>query len=356
MKVCVYAIAKNEEKFARRWLDSMSEADGVYVLDTGSSDETVRLLKEGGAIVKQRIFEPFRFDDARNASLAMVPDDADVCVCTDIDEVFHRGWRAAMEKAFASGAETVYYRYTWNFLPSGEEGHVFWLNNAHRRHGFFWKHPVHEVICTKDGHEPRSAIARSVQLDHLADESKSRAQYLPLLELSVREDPEDDRNSHYLGREYLFYRRYDEAIAELTRHLSLKSARWSDERSASMRYIARAYKAKGERAEAEKWYLRAAAEAPYLREANVEAAQFYLAEKNWHGACFFALKALEIKERSMSYINEPDAWSWAPYDCLAVALWYLGDKEGAQSNAERALAYAPQNERLKNNLRIILGG
>lgn len=212
------------------------------------------------------------------------------------------------------------------------------------------------MICTKDGHEPRSAIARSVQLDHLADESKSRAQYLPLLELSVREDPEDDRNSHYLGREYLFYRRYDEAIAELTRHLSLKSARWSDERSASMRYIARAYKAKGERAEAEKWYLRAAAEAPYLREANVEAAQFYLAEKKWHGACFFALKALEIKERSMSYINEPDAWSWAPYDCLAVALWYLGDKEGAQSNAERALAYAPQNERLKNNLRIILGG
>ena len=91
MKVCVYAIAKNEEKFARRWLSSMSEADGVYVLDTGSSDETVRLLKEGGAIVKQRIFEPFRFDDARNASLAMVPDDADVCVCTDIDEVFHRG-------------------------------------------------------------------------------------------------------------------------------------------------------------------------------------------------------------------------------------------------------------------------
>ena len=50
------------------------------------------------------------------------------------------------------------------------------------------------------------------------------------------------------------------------------------------------------------------------------------------------------------------AWSWAPYDCLAVALWYLGDNEGAQSNAERALAYAPQNERLKNNLRIILGG
>ena len=29
---------------------------------------------------------------------------------------------------------------------------------------------------------------------------KSRGQYLPLLELSEEEDPEDDRNMHYLGR------------------------------------------------------------------------------------------------------------------------------------------------------------
>ena len=45
MKVCVYAICKNEEKFAARWMRSMSEADGVYVLDTGSADSTPELLE-----------------------------------------------------------------------------------------------------------------------------------------------------------------------------------------------------------------------------------------------------------------------------------------------------------------------
>ena len=30
-KVCVYAICKNEEKFADRWMDSMGEADLVVV-------------------------------------------------------------------------------------------------------------------------------------------------------------------------------------------------------------------------------------------------------------------------------------------------------------------------------------
>ena len=29
MKICVYAIAKNEEQFVDRWMDSMREADWV---------------------------------------------------------------------------------------------------------------------------------------------------------------------------------------------------------------------------------------------------------------------------------------------------------------------------------------
>ena len=30
-KICVYAISKNEEKFVDRWMDSVSEADEVFV-------------------------------------------------------------------------------------------------------------------------------------------------------------------------------------------------------------------------------------------------------------------------------------------------------------------------------------
>ena len=34
-------------------------------------------------------------------------------------------------------------------------------------------------------------------LNHYPDSKKSRSSYLPLLELSVEEDPTDDRNMHY---------------------------------------------------------------------------------------------------------------------------------------------------------------
>ena len=94
MKVCVYAICKNESQFVGRWMDSMSEADGIYVLDTGSDDGTPELLAARGAVVEVERISPWRFDTARNRSLALVPADADICVCTDLDEYFHPGWRS----------------------------------------------------------------------------------------------------------------------------------------------------------------------------------------------------------------------------------------------------------------------
>ena len=88
MKIAVYAIAKNEEKFVDRWYNSMKEADEIFVCDTGSKDNTAEKLKRLGAKVKRINIEPWRFDRARNESLEFVDEDVDICVCTDLDEVF----------------------------------------------------------------------------------------------------------------------------------------------------------------------------------------------------------------------------------------------------------------------------
>ena len=64
-KVCVYAICKNEEKFIEKWYNSIKEADYIYVLDTGSNDNSVKKFKELGIKVKKKIINPWRFDIAR---------------------------------------------------------------------------------------------------------------------------------------------------------------------------------------------------------------------------------------------------------------------------------------------------
>lgn len=354
MHICVYAICKNEEKFAERWMQSMSEADSIVVLDTGSTDKTAERLRELGAQVSTEEIRPWRFDTARNRSLELVPPEADICVCTDLDEVFLPGWRALVERAWTKGVNRLSYRYTWSFQDDGSEGVVFRIEKIHANHLFRWTHPVHEVLTYTGTGACVTAYAAGVQLNHFPDPDKSRAQYLPLLELAVAEDPDDDRNMHYLGREYLYQGRWDDCIHTLLRHLQLPRAAWADERAASMRYLSRAYEEKNQPDEAKRWLLRAIAEAPHLREGWVEMAGRLCRDKEWAGAAYFSECALKISERPMSYISEPEAWGSGPYDIGAVALYWLGQYERALELIDQALKYRPFDERLLENRRWIL--
>ena len=121
MKIAVYAICKNESKFINRWYNSMKEADGIYVLDTGSTDNSVELLKSLNVNVVSKNISPWRFDVARNLSLQLVPEDYDLCVCTDIDEIFNEGWRKIIEDNYKPGTTRIKYTYNWfieNNIPS----------------------------------------------------------------------------------------------------------------------------------------------------------------------------------------------------------------------------------------------
>lgn len=353
-KVWVYAICKNESQFVDRWMDSMSEADQVVVLDTGSEDDTVERLQKRGARVTVEQVVPWRFDVARNRSLELVDEDVDICVCTDLDEVFHPGWREKLEGAWVPGAGRANYRYTWSFNADGSEGVTFWYEKIHARRGYRWVHPVHEVLkWTGEGREGPMVRAEGIQLDHHPDPKKSRAQYLPLLELSVKEAPEDDRNVHYLGREYLYRRRWDDCIRTLKRHLALPRATWRDERAASMRYIAKAYWNKGEKLEARDWYLRAITEAPHLREPYVDLAFMLYLQGEWEGVLYFTACALAITDRPASYICEAEAWGSLPYDLRAMAYYRTGAYAQAVEEAKKALEKEPGNERLQKNLALM---
>lgn len=378
LKVVVYAIARDEAKFADRWMASMKEADAVVVLDTGSRDGTVEKLRSLGAMVETKKYAawntvadyrriiaegkeaPWRFDSARNDSidlaLRLVPD-ADILVCTDPDEILLPGWRAKLEAAWAAYAKahggvqptTAQYEYVWNFNADGSDGTKFLYEKVHAaKCGARWTHPVHEIL-EYGGAEKRMVRVEGMRLEHRADLTKSRGQYLNLLELSVAEDPADDRNAHYLGREYVFRRRWDDAIKALKRHLSLPRATWRAERAASMRFIARCLGAKGDAQAAEIWLRRAVLEEPGQREAALELAELMHLEKDWPALVRACEACLAVKERRMSYLTKAEAWGSRPYDLYAIGLWYTGERALAIRANEEAMRLDPANERLRKN-------
>ena len=352
-KVCVYAIAKNEEKFVKRWYDSVKEADDVYVLDTGSTDNTKELLNNLGVHVKQIIFDPFRFDKARNESLNLVPPDTDICVCCDLDEVFSPGWRKKLENIWKDDTTRLSYNYNWKLDENDNPLVNFYIEKIHTRNEYIWRHPVHEVLYYIGDKKENKIVTNEITVNHYPDDNKSRESYLPLLELSVKEDPENDRNMHYLGREYMYYGRLNDAIDTLIKHLSLKSSIWKDERCASMRFIARCYQRLGRVEEARMWLNKAILEAPYLRDPYIEKAILEYKEQNYSEVEQNCLKALEIKNHEKTYINEIFSWNNTVYDLLSVSEYYLNKYDDALKHAKIALEMEPNNERIKNNILLI---
>ena len=352
LKVVVYAISKNESKSVSRWVNSMKEADEIIVLDTGSEDNTVAKLKELGVKVYEHVFYPWRFDTARNESLSYVPKDTDICVCTDLDEVFEPGWREILEREWVKENPTrARYNFNWKLDEENRPCVNFWINKIHNRSDYHWHHPVHEILVSN---KEEKEIEVPITLNHYPDATKSRGSYLPLLEISVAEEPDDDRNLHYLGREYMYYQKWDKCIETLHKHLACKNATWKDERCGSMRFLGRAYEAKGYLEEAENWWQRAIEEAPYLREGYIELANLYLKEERYEEAYNIMQKASSIKEKSKSYINEEFAWNDAFYDLFSLAVFYTGHYNEAISYVKSAIEMNPNEERYQKNLELMM--
>lgn len=350
-KIVVYAIAKDEERFVDRWMDCMSEADEVVVLDTGSSDNTVKKLKARGAKVYQKAINPWRFDAARNESLKLVPQDADICVCADLDEVFNKGWRAILQSAWQPDAKQARYKYNWSLDSQGNPLVWFYYFKIHARQNFVWQNPVHEYL-KYTGSDYKVVWIDDIILNHYPDPNKSRSSYLPLLELSVQENPQDDRSWYYLGREYMFLGQWDKSIQTLQNYLKLNS-NFSQERCAAMRDIAKCYFNKSDYLNAYKYYIMAIAHCPYTREAYVELALAAYYNQDYSTVFFMAEQAQNIKQESKTYINQIYAWDSTLPDIASVACFELKLYDKAYYYANQAFELNPNDNRIKENYELI---
>jgi hypothetical protein len=349
MRIAIYAIAKNEVKHVEGFLKTCQGADFVLVADTGSTDGTVEALRAGGVTVVAITIRPWRFDTARNAALALVPGDIDICLSLDLDERLSDGWRADFDTEWKPGGTRGHYLYAWSHKADGSPGVEFWTDRCHSRQGYVWRHACHEALYP-DRLDEVHVYFHKLRMDHWPDSSKSRGQYMDLLKVAAKEEPHSSRNAFYLARECIFYRDWVSAESEALRYLELPSATWKEEKSAVMGFLAQCRVAVGDRAQALDWLKRATKLAPERRETWVQMADMLYEASDWAGCYAAANKALMIKRGPTAAFNDPRAISAHPHDLASFAASRLGQHATALKHAEDALALSPDDERLARNV------
>lgn len=346
MKIVVYAVALNEAKFAERFCVAAQEADLIFVADTGSTDGTPAICERYHATVVHISVKPWRFDDARNAALSMLPEDFDVCVSLDLDEVLQPGWRKEIERVWTPDTTRLRYGFDWG------AGIVFQYEKIHARHGYRWACPVHEYPVA-DRITEQYADTDMLLVVHKPDHAKSRGQYLDLLRVSIEENPTEPRNAFYYARELFFGRNWTGAILEGKRYLSLPRATWANERCYAMRVIAGAYKELRDFDNALKWARDACSEAPGTREPWCLLADICYHTYRWSEMFGAAMTALYIVQREKLYTVDPAVWGYQAHDWASISAWNLGMKDVALEHARKCVEMEPNDIRLRQNLKLI---
>lgn len=357
VKICIYAICKNEIKFVDKWLDSMQEADYIVVLDTGSTDGTYEKLAADPRVTRleQKEIKPWRFDVARNESLKLVPEDADVLFCTDLDEVLEPGWAELIRLNWKPETKRGYYQYVWSHTDTGGKGVTFTYDKMHNR-DYEWKFAVHEVLMKKPDAEEETAetvvqFGDHIILHHYPDQTKSRASYFDLLKLRAEENPDDCYSFYLLAREYNLNKDYETALNIYEQTIELPSTTDSPLiRHACLGEMGDIYLLINEDyAQAIVCYTLQIQTMPDHREPYVRLAECYEKLGVLSAAIGFLEDGLKNTFQHYDWSESAEVWNGKPDNLLSYLYIKQGKYNEALPHAIKALQADPNNKQIQQN-------
>lgn len=196
MKVTLYAICKNEEKNVHNFIEQSSKFYDTVVVDTGSTDNTVSLLKEAGIKVFEhpQSRENFDFSIARNYALSYV--ETDWCFSLDFNEEIDDFYPEGLEVLKDEFTAFKHIRYDDNGVDEpkkSEEVHT----RFHRKNNYKWNNAVHEVpqfIPSKEFNEEK-IVDTTIKITKKLNRSIDKELFY--LSICEREFEKDNSNWYY---------------------------------------------------------------------------------------------------------------------------------------------------------------
>lgn len=265
--VSVCLIMKDEEAVLGRCLSSVRGADEVVVLDTGSSDGSVKLARVMGARVIEGYVWEESFAKARNEALKHCR--GRWVFWIDADDWLESAWEgvpaaalAAEEAGRLAAAVKIVSAGSYHFFP-----------NLHRRlpGKIYWEGAAHNYLegQGRSLRRPEVVIRRGKSPNHGRNPDRT----LNILRREVREGRGGPRELYYLAREFWYRREFDAAVGLLRRQVEVDE--WRPQRAEGWLLIAKCLWKLQRGSEAREACLRAVGENPDFREALVLLGEMY---------------------------------------------------------------------------------
>lgn len=211
ISIVVAMIVKNEEALLARCLESVKEADAIYIADTGSEDNTIEVAKK----YTNKIFTDYKWEQhfakARNHVLSKVTEEGAWVLSIDADEFLRTPFsvvREAVEQAEAKGEIVLDTR-----LFNERDGQM------HQFPRLFKKCP--EVQWEGAAHNHITSLPKTVSAVEIVygwspahDLDKDRTLNILKNEVEVKGGG-GPREKYYLAREYWYREKYPEAAKHL---------------------------------------------------------------------------------------------------------------------------------------------
>lgn len=290
-QISIVMIAKNEATVISRALAGWKAlGDQLIVVDTGSTDNTVRLARDLGAIVLSYDWQyPGNKGSARNMGIDAAT--GDWIVMLDADEVITE--RAALRRAILSLDET-YNAVSTIFENITDAGAVTlrWRQiRIFRRGSHRYKHREHEMPCPVT---ETVEIGADIVFEHRPPADRGPAKMQPMidrLELDVIEHPGDPHPLYFLHRQYLLDGQHQKAIDYGQQYLVSPG---EHDRCECLGNMALAYEGLGDATAAIAWLHNALANQPWRRVWWLRLAEIYFNHNMAHFALPFLLGARAI--------------------------------------------------------------
>lgn len=351
-KIAVYSIAKNEAAHVERWFESVRSADGIYVLDTGSEDNTLPLL-ENVCLEHPKVrlmateFVPFRFDVARNFILNQIDNQYDYALFIDMDEVLEEGWYEKLQTFLSNSNEpdAVNLRLVYSTDANGMPLVTYNRLMVHRPKYYRWKYPVHEVL-TPVG-KGQLEVYSDILVYHLPDVKKKRS-YSDLLRIGY-EEFNDARSAYYYAQDLLHTGKYEYAYKIGVKAYNLEQSHLI--RSEICVCIGNAFEAMEDYFSAKYWFIRGYSEAIEIRESWYAAAEFFFRHGKYYSALGCLDNILEISEiPTHSIIRYDNLYNETPHHLMALCYEQLGNEKNAEKYIQSAFAQCNTNRNVAEDL------